>query len=821
MKVIRIILGSVCLLPWFLEAAQSPVTQETLPAESGPWKPSSLPMPDKDGFIRIHGGVFWSGDRVTRRENPTLTRVEDFELQDHPVTNSEYKRFIDATGYEPPPYWVKGSFPGGMENHPVVYVNRYDTDAYMVWRSRLEGRVCRLPADAEFEYAARGGLERKLYPWGDEDPAGRANFDPTQARVYDSWQTHLQPVKSYAPNGYGLYDLAGNVWQMTLTFADPRRVQYKFRIGTPSDLEGRIVGGSWARTSAYVRCGYGAGASPGIRHPDIGFRIAREPGSDSPAFHTTARRLVAFPAGTGKVFLSWQLLAGDARDAGFNIYRSTRRDAAGFRINNAPITDSTNYEDTGVRDGTLYYYRVRALLPDGREGFSSEWAGVEAGPNASGLLNAFTPAPRKTGGVPVFGDLDGDGLLDTVIRLDNGNVEMSKDPGMPVEIEAFLGNGRFLWRRPLVWHDYCFGSASDVPVNLWDLDGDGKAEVICRVQEGEAVYLGILDGMSGKVLRKTPWPPMLTDFAKSSTRIHLSIAYLDGKRPAIVTQTGLYENEVFVAYDSQLNKLWEFRSTAETNGSGSHHIDIADVDGDGRDEVFDGTTCLNGNGTVRWSIYREHPDIVAIKDFLPDRPGLEVFYAVEPSVHAGAYMVDASSGKILWKINREDDPRWTHAHLGWAADVWKASPGLECFTNRDGHAGKETVLLSASGKILAEPFPNFMPIEWDGDDVRELMARDGRSIGKFDGRQVAPIPGMSPNESAKGSVAMVGDLAGDFRDEIVVAGPNSEGNFTVSIYSPTTLIRSRKVTRTSQHDYLMWMAHNLTGGYGSYFEPTP
>ncbi len=184
-------------------------------------------------------------------------------------------------------------------------------------------------------------------------------------------------------------------------------------------------------------------------------------------------------------------------------------------------------------------------------------------------------------------------------------------------------------------------------------------------------------------------------------------------------------------------------------------------------------------------------------------------------------MVDAASGRILWKINREDDPRWTHGHVGWAADIWRGSPGIECFTNRDGHAAKDTLLLSAAGRILMEPFPNMMPIEWDGDDVRELMSRDGKSVGKFDGKQIVMLPGAAPNEAGKGSVVMVADLAGDFRDEVTVAGPNGEGNFTVSIYSPTTPIRSRKVTRTSRHDYLMWMAHNLTGGYSSYFEPAP
>ncbi len=801
-----------------LHASGPPPRVESESDSANPWKPDTLPKANSEGFILIRGGTYWSGDAMTMREHMSLERVEDFEMADHPVTNAEYGRFVTATGHESPYHWAGQVVPPGMENHPVIYVNRYDADAYTAWRSRQDGRTYRLPTAAEFEYAARGGLDRKIYPWGDDSPEGRANFDSRGSRNYAAWSTHLEPVRMHSANNYGLHDMAGNVWQMVLTYPDPGRIRYKYRIYTPSDLEGRILGGSWARSQVYLRCGYGGGASPGIRHPDIGFRVVREPRPAAPAFNHVVRRLAAFPTAGNSVFLSWQLLETDPDNARFNVYRTTRRDSAGFRVNDAPIIQSTSYVDRSAAGVRLYYYRVRLVSADGEEGPSSEWAGVEAGSTPTGLWNSFTPYPRKTGGVPVFGDLDGDGLLDVVIRLDNGNVEMSKDSGLPVELEAFTAAGRYLWRKQLVRHEHCFGSASDVPVNVYDLDGDGKAEVICRIQDGEGVFLGVLDGLTGRLLRKTPWPEMLTDFAKSSTRIHLSIAFLDGRRPGIVTQTGLYENEVFVAFDGELRKLWEFRSVGETNGSGSHHIDIADVDGDGKDEVFDGTTCLNGDGTVRWSIYREHPDIVAIKDIIPDRPGLEVYYAVESSVHAGAYVVDAKDGTVIWKINREDDPRWSHAHVGWAADIWPASPGLECLTNRDGHAAKETVLISSSGRIIAEPFPNLMPLEWDGGDGRELIARDGRAISRFDGKQVVALPFPPPSEVKDGRVVMVADLVGDFRDEVVVVGPNADGHFTVSVFSPTIPINHRKTTPAARHAYRMWLAHNLTGGYGSYFE---
>ena len=133
---------------------------------------------------------------------------------------------------------------------------------------------------------------------------------------------------------------------------------------------------------------------------------------------------------------------------------------------------------------------------------------------------------------------------------------------------------------------------------------DGRAEIVTRLQVGDSVVVAALKGLTGDVLRTAPWPAMVSDFAKSSTRIHLSISYLDGKHPSVVTQTGLYENERFTTYDARLRKLWEFNSLAETNGSGGHKIEVADVDGDGCQEAFNGTTCLNPDGTVRWSIYR-------------------------------------------------------------------------------------------------------------------------------------------------------------------------------------------------------------------------
>ena len=781
----------------------------------------------RSGFVAISGGTLRAG-----------LRLDDFELADQPVTNAEYKVFVDDANYAPPPFWTGGKIPAGFENHPVVFVNRYsDVRAYTNWRTRKEGRVYRLPTSSEFEYAARAGRAGVKYVWGDEEPSPqRANYSGQGERDISVWRQRLQPAKSHAPNPWGLYDMAGNVWQMVNEFPDVTLGGFVFRITSPDDREGWAMGGSWARTSYFLQLGKSAYQLEGIRRADLGFRLVREP-EDTTHFRRQNRRLVAASAGERKVFLSWNLLEDDPAGVGFHVYRTQYRHAAGERITTEPITDSTNFIDPnppGARpvqhtrgegpdqpDGELRsYYRVRAVLAGGREGPPSEWSGLEPGEKKNGIIATFSPLVRTGGFTAAFGDIDGDGVTDAVFRMDNGINERSVDPGVPVEIEAITGYGKSIWRRPLVWHAKCFGSHNNSPVLLYDLDGDGRSEVICRLQEGEEVYLAVLNGMTGETLRKTPWTPLVSDFSRSSTRIVLGIAYLDGKHPAIITQSGLYENEIFTAYDGNLKQLWQFKSFGETNGSGAHYIVNADVNGDGRDEVFDGTTCINSDGTLRWSIYAGHPDVVAVKKIIPGRPGRQVFYAVEDNTNAGAYVVDADTGKVIWQSNRESDPRWTHAHTGWVADVIADSPGMEMMTNRDGHIQRDTLLFNAQGKIIMSPWVGgWTPVNWLGGDRREMMSNNGKRLGYFNGKTFDELPDPGPNEG-EGRVMYAADLAGDFRDELICT-TFANNRPSVVIYTNTTPIKKRDVTRLADHEYRTWLARNLTAGYGSYFEWQP
>ncbi len=690
-------------------------------------------------------------------------------------------------------------------------MNRYDAEAYLKWRSDEENRMYRLPTVYEFEIAARGG-RNDIYPWGNVATINDANYDQEGNRPYGMWEAALEVADYGSPNGYGLYGMAGNVFQMCLDNFDPAITRWKYRIVEQPELERAVMGGSWARGQSYMQIGYRLGISPGLRLPDLGFRPVRSPsGTD---WQLTHRRLSA-ASRDGHVFLSWSIFQSDSTMMGFNIYRSDSRAHDGFRINTEIIPHSFFVDSTGQKDSRYYYY-VKPVIIGQREGNRSEWTAITLDEYPDGQTMVVKPIHNSKALVPVFGDLDGDKVLDCVVRLDNGIVEMSQDPGTWVQLEAFSSYGRSLWRKDLADHRSSYGNANNVPFCIWDMNGDGKSEVIARITVRDSSYVGILNGMTGDIIRKTKWPDIVSDFARSSTRIHMSIAYLDGKNPFIITQTGLYENEVIGAYDQHLNKIWEFQSFAETSGSGSHRIEIADIDGDGNQEVFDGTTCLNADGTLRWSIYRGHPDLVSINDFLPDRPGLEVYFMVETSVHAGIYMVDAEDGEIIWKINREDDPRWLHGHHGWTSDIWDNTAGLECLSNRAGHNDHNMLLFSAEGNLLQDGFPfGYIPLEWDGDATRELV--NDQVIGEYNGKDIVPLEGPAPKFPKDGKLLMTADLMGDARDELVFLITPPDQPSYIAIYSATHAMKEQYMSPSESLDYKLWLARNMGGGYKSIF----
>lgn len=229
------------------------------------------------GVVFIEGGAFLMGsDDGEADEKPMRTViVNDFYLDEHEVTVAAYQDFISATGHAPPLQWAEQL---RSRDHPVVYVSWNDAKAYAKWAGK------RLPYEAEWEYAARGGntglngKSRYKYPWGDEASHERANYDGTEGR--DRWDG-TSPIKSFPATGFGLYDMAGNVWEWCEDWYDEN--YYKNRPSPdrnpkgPSTGQYRVLrGGSWLYDPNNLRCAYRSRFAATDQDYNIGFRCAQD-----------------------------------------------------------------------------------------------------------------------------------------------------------------------------------------------------------------------------------------------------------------------------------------------------------------------------------------------------------------------------------------------------------------------------------------------------------------------------------------------------------------------------------------------------------------
>src|SRR5262245_61803051 len=201
--------------------------------------------------------------------------VSAFYLDENEVTNGQYLAFVKATGHKAPYNWPKGELPTGKEKFPVVDVSWDEANAYCRWAGK------RLPTEAEWERAARGLTEGRRYPWGDDPPSkSNSRFDSVDGPG---------EVKQFQPNYFGLYDVAGNVWEWCGDWyakdyyaSAPERDPP----GPASGLYRTLRGGSWADEAKFLTCAHRSWARPAERSPNIGFRCAQSVRRS----HTMARK---------------------------------------------------------------------------------------------------------------------------------------------------------------------------------------------------------------------------------------------------------------------------------------------------------------------------------------------------------------------------------------------------------------------------------------------------------------------------------------------------------------------------------------------------
>ncbi|HEU5118832.1 MAG TPA: rhamnogalacturonan lyase, partial [Isosphaeraceae bacterium] len=362
------------------------------------------------------------------------------------------------------------------------------------------------------------------------------------------------------------------------------------------------------------------------------------------------------------------------------------------------------------------------------------------------------------------GDLDGDGTYEILLKQEmRGRDNSQRGQTGQTKLEAYRLDGTLLWRIDL--GPNIREGAHYTPFLVYDFDGDGRAEVACKTADGtldgrgHAIgdpkadyrdergtilkgpeFLTLFDGLTGAELASTDYLPPRgdvqdwgDDYGNRSERYLACVAYLDGARPSLVMCRGYYARTVLVAWnwrDGQLSHLWTFdtddplqKQRAAYRGQGNHNLSVADVDGDGRDEITYGACAIDDNGEGLYSTGLGHGDAIHVSDLDPTRPGLEVFDIHEHARHEyGIEFRDARTGEILWGQPSADVAR------GMAADIDPRHPGAECWAFGAGLRG----IWSAQGERISDAMPRScnMGLWWDGDPLRELL--DGTTIEKWD-----------------------------------------------------------------------------------------
>ena len=232
-------------------------------------------LPDLPEMTLIPAGPYLRGSKRRPNEGPVMEiEVPAFEIGRHPVTNRQYRRFCDATGRaypRDPQGW--GPYFENFPDHPVIHVGFKDAAAYCEWLSRELGASFRLPREHEWEKAARGGLEQKKYPWGDEKPDGHAHFGfRAYAWEIDGPGVQTRRVGMYEKNGYGLCDMAGNVWEWCDDWYAPYGKEQGERRGGVFRI---LRGGCWAAEADLLHCSYRMSAYHTSRDFFTGFRVVR------------------------------------------------------------------------------------------------------------------------------------------------------------------------------------------------------------------------------------------------------------------------------------------------------------------------------------------------------------------------------------------------------------------------------------------------------------------------------------------------------------------------------------------------------------------